>query len=131
MTKPLTPIHICPRCGSRLVNKISLQHYFCADCCVEFDKNNNIYEIQYDGELVECVQNDCENKSKTEKSKKHNKSYNSCEHLGKDFIKLFIEGLSCYRIAQKYNISTGAVRNYLIKNNIYVAKGKGEYKKVS
>lgn len=140
MTKIKPLVYICPNCGSKRINKIDINNFFCMECDIEFDDLGNIYIIQYDGELLEYVPDNCEDESKLleykQNKEKHinNKSQNnrnSCKCLGQDFIRLFNEGLSCYRIAQKFTVSSGMVRSYLIKNNVYVPKGKGEYKNVS
>jgi len=137
MSKVTIPVHICPNCGSKRTNKIDINNYFCMDCDFEFDDLGNIYIIQPDGELLEYVPDNCEDEDKIleynlkSEIHKNNQSNISRKYLEDDFIKLFNSGLSCYKIAQKYGVSSGVVRSYLIKNNVYVAKGKGQFKNVS
>jgi ribosomal protein L37AE/L43A len=53
MAKATTPTHICPVCGSKNTNKISLANRYCVDCCVEFSDKGDVYIIEYDGELTD------------------------------------------------------------------------------
>jgi ribosomal protein L37AE/L43A len=55
MAKIPTPMHIyiCPVCGSKNTNKISLRNFYCVDCCVEFSDKGDVYIIEYDGELTD------------------------------------------------------------------------------
>lgn len=46
-------IHICPNCGSKKTNQVTKYTYFCMDCDIEFNKDNKIYTILYDGSLVD------------------------------------------------------------------------------
>jgi len=46
-------IHTCPNCGSNKTNEVSKTTRFCLSCDIEFDKNNNIYTIMYNGDLVD------------------------------------------------------------------------------
>jgi hypothetical protein len=97
MTKLTTFTYTCPNCGSKRVNKIDINNFFCMECDIEFDDSGNIYFIQYDGELLEYVPDDCEDESKlleykqNKEKRKNNNSRNSCEYLRQDFIRLFNE----------------------------------------
>lgn len=45
----------CPDCGSRQVGKIGAHHYFCWNCCVEFSRRRNgweVFQVDNDGILV-------------------------------------------------------------------------------
>ena len=44
-------LHICLICGSKNLNKVELNEYYCIDCFIEV-RNDKIYEIRHDGELV-------------------------------------------------------------------------------
>lgn len=46
----------CPLCGWRAVGKVTLNSYYCWDCCVEFKENLGnieIYNVEMDGTLSE------------------------------------------------------------------------------
>lgn len=52
-------IHICPNCGSKHVNQVTMNTYFCVDCLIEFDpKKNKAYTIMYNGDLVDYYENE-------------------------------------------------------------------------
>ena len=54
MAKVTAPTPICPVCGSKNTNKISLSNRYCVDCCIEFDRiTGKAYIIEYDGELTD------------------------------------------------------------------------------
>jgi ribosomal protein L37AE/L43A len=54
-----TDIHICPSCGSKNTNKVTLTNFYCADCCVEFDyETRKVYTIQWDGTLTDYYENE-------------------------------------------------------------------------
>ena len=53
MAKASTPTCICPVCGSKNTNIISLRNRYCVDCCVEFTDKGDVYVIEYDGELTD------------------------------------------------------------------------------
>ena len=42
-----------PNCGSNKTNEVSKTTRFCFSCDVEFDDNNNVYTIMYNGDLVD------------------------------------------------------------------------------
>jgi len=46
-------IHICPNCGGKKTNEVSKTTRFCLSCDCEFDKNDNVCTILYNGELVD------------------------------------------------------------------------------
>lgn len=58
MAKASKTIDLCPNCGSKNVNKISLTNHFCSDCCVEIDSSGKVYTIQWDGTLVDHYENE-------------------------------------------------------------------------
>ena len=51
-------MHICPNCGSKKTNQVTKYTYFCLDCDVEFRKDNQIFTIQYNGDLVPYYENE-------------------------------------------------------------------------
>ena len=51
-TKGDTDIHICPVCGSKRVNLVEFNKYYCIDCCIEIDNKGKAFTILYDGSLV-------------------------------------------------------------------------------
>ncbi|MDK2820143.1 MAG: hypothetical protein PWP31_108 [Clostridia bacterium] len=44
----------CPHCGSRSVGRIGAEQYYCWDCFVEFNDNEQIFNIAEDGTLTAC-----------------------------------------------------------------------------
>lgn len=45
----------CPACGSKATGKVGVEQYYCWDCCVEFRKYKNdfnVYEVSEDGSLL-------------------------------------------------------------------------------
>ncbi len=45
----------CPNCGSRLVGKIGNRQFYCWNCCVEFSRRGNeweVFHVDQDGVLV-------------------------------------------------------------------------------
>lgn len=51
MGKSSNPIHKCPNCDSTRVNFIK-PTFFCKNCDIEYDKDGNMYTIEWSGELV-------------------------------------------------------------------------------
>ena len=46
--------------------------------------------------------------------------------LEDQFLKLYKQGLSCYKIAQKFGIDRSSVKHYLVKNGLYEPKKIGK-----
>lgn len=51
-------LHICPNCGSKRTNQVTFNTYYCLQCDIEFDKDNKMFMIQWDGTLVDYQENE-------------------------------------------------------------------------
>ncbi len=43
----------CPACGGKSVGQVGVDQYYCWDCFVEFNQNNEIFQIGEDGTLIQ------------------------------------------------------------------------------
>jgi len=43
---------LCPVCGSKKVGKIEMGNYFCWDCLMVFNNQNEIFQVMEDGSLI-------------------------------------------------------------------------------
>lgn len=52
----------CPNCKSNNTNQVSYNNFYCKKCFVEFNhKSDKVYEIMFDGQLVEIAINEFSN----------------------------------------------------------------------
>lgn len=43
----------CPVCGSRQVGRIGMKDFYCWDCLVEYNEDNEVFYVKEDGSLVQ------------------------------------------------------------------------------
>ncbi len=43
----------CPLCNSRSVGKIGANQFYCWNCLVEYNSENQIFEVQEDGSFIQ------------------------------------------------------------------------------
>jgi len=119
--KALTPIHICPNCGSKNIGKISLTNNYCSNCCIEFNNSGEIFEIQDDGELIK-ISEETTLKTVPNVHKTTKQAVNNYQHLENEFIELYNQGLSYYLIAKQFEVKISIVRYYLTLNKMFLKK---------
>jgi hypothetical protein len=49
---------LCPVCGSKQIGKIGIDQFYCWSCLVEFNSNNDVFQITEDGVLIAYTDED-------------------------------------------------------------------------